>query len=249
MCATARAPERAEALVREARRENLDLAVTRLDVTDDLSVLECVARIVAEEGRLDVLVNNAGVLHLGSVELLPTSTLQETFETNFFGAIRTVRAVLPTMRAQGSGTIVNVASLAGLLAAPPMNWSYAASKAALSKLSDALAWEVEPFGIKVVCVHPGVYGTQIVARASRSSDEESPYRAYEQAIASFFDEAMKKAPDPQTVAEAIVAAVERPADATAVHVLVGEDSEYFANAYRSMRESDYKAMVRPVYGF
>jgi NAD(P)-dependent dehydrogenase (short-subunit alcohol dehydrogenase family) len=247
--ATARAPARAGAVVRAAADEGLDLRVDQLDVTDDASVDSCVGRVLEDAGRIDVLVNNAGVLHLGSVETLPEERLRETFETNFFGVVRTTGAVLPAMRAQRSGTIVNVASAAGLIASPPMNWSYAASKAAVIKLSDALAWEVEPFGIKVVCLEPGFYGTELLTKAARPTDPDSPYRQHEDAIVSFFDQGIEGAPDAQTVASAIVAAVDLPLDATSVHVLVGEDSEHFANAYRAMSEREYKTMVRPIYGF
>jgi NAD(P)-dependent dehydrogenase (short-subunit alcohol dehydrogenase family) len=247
--ATARLPQRADELRRIAQNERLDVRVERLDATDPASVRECVERVRDAAGCIDVLINNAGVLHLGSVELLPEPLLRETFETNLFGVVTVLRAVLPTMRAQQAGTIVNVASAAGLISAPPVNWSYAASKAALGKLSDALAWEVEPFGIKVVCLHPGFYRTQLLTRSARPDDVNSPYRAYEEAIVSFFDEGISSAPDAQIVADAIVAAVERPLDATSVHVLVGEGSEHFANAYRSMSETDYKNMLRPIYGF
>ncbi len=247
--ATSRSPERADELVRIARSDGLEVSVERMDVTDPASVRDCVERVEAAAGRVDVLVNNAGVAHFGSVELLPEPLLRETFETNLLGAVTVLRAVLPTMRARRAGTVVNVASAAGLIAAPPINWSYAASKAALGKLSDALAWELEPFGIKVVCVHPGFYKTQFLARSGRPEDASSPYHAYEEAIVSFFDNGIEAAPNAQIVADAIVAAVERPLDATSVHVLVGEDSEHFADAYRSMSETDYKKMLRPIYGF
>jgi NAD(P)-dependent dehydrogenase (short-subunit alcohol dehydrogenase family) len=246
--ATMRDPARGDALARAAQDEGLDVTIAPLDVTDDGSVRAAVDQVLEAEGRIDVLVNNAGILHLGSVELLPEDAFRATFETNFFGAIRMIRAVLPGMRSQRSGTIVNVSSLAGRLPSPPMNWSYAASKAALGTLSDALAWELEPFGINVACIEPGLYATQIVASAGMPSDEDSPYRAYEEALVSFFREGIKMAADPQVVADAILAAVE-PTNDPSVHVLVGEDSEHFVDAYRSMTEAEYKAMVRPVYGF
>jgi NAD(P)-dependent dehydrogenase (short-subunit alcohol dehydrogenase family) len=129
-----------------------------------------------------------------------------------------------------------------------MTWSYAASKAALGMLSDGLAWEVEPFGVKVVCIEPGLYATRIVGNAGLPANTDSPYRAYEEAMVSFFEEGIKIAPDPQVVADVIVAAVEQARD-TPVHLLVGEGSEHFVGAYRSMSETDYKTMERPFYGF
>jgi NAD(P)-dependent dehydrogenase (short-subunit alcohol dehydrogenase family) len=246
--ATMRNPARGSGLARAAADEGLEVSIAELDVTDDGSVQKAVGSVLEADGRIDVLVNNAGVLHLGSVELLPDAALRSTFETNWFGAIRTIRAVLPAMREQGSGTIVNVSSLAGRLPSPPMNWSHAASKAALSTLSDALAWEVAPLGIKVVCIEPGLFATQIVASAGRPADPGSPYRACEEAMVSFFEAGIGIAADPQIVANAIVAAVEQTGDSP-VHVLVGEDSEHFVAAYRSMSEREYKEMVRPVYGF
>jgi NAD(P)-dependent dehydrogenase (short-subunit alcohol dehydrogenase family) len=246
--ATMRDTTRGDPLVRVAESEGLDVHIARLDVTDDASVREAVGRVLGAEGRIDVLVNNAGVLHLGSVELLPEEALRSTFETNYFGAIRMIRAVLPAMRSQCSGTIVNVSSAAGRLPAPPMNWSYAASKAALGALSDALGWELELFGVSVVCVEPGFYPTQIVANAGLPADPGSPYRRYEEAMVTFFEGGMTVEADPQIVADAIVAAVDRP-DQSPVHVLVGEDSEHFVGLYRSMTEGEYKAMIRPIYGF
>jgi NAD(P)-dependent dehydrogenase (short-subunit alcohol dehydrogenase family) len=247
--ATMRDPARGERLATIVEDEGLDVTIAQLDVTDDGSVRRAVGAVLEADGQIDVLVNNAGVLHLGSVELLAEDALRSTFETNWFGAIRTIRAVLPAMREQGSGTIVNVSSLAGRLPSPPMNWSYAASKAALSTLSDALAWEVGPFGIKVICIEPGLFATQIVASAGRPGDPASPYHAYyEQAMVSFFDEGIKAAADAQIVADAIVESA-RPGSDTPVHVLVGEDSVDFVAAYRSMSEADFKEMVRPIYGF
>jgi NAD(P)-dependent dehydrogenase (short-subunit alcohol dehydrogenase family) len=246
--ATMRDPAKGDQLVRAAESEGLDVDIARLDVTDDASVSEAVGQVLDAAGRVDVLVNNAGVLHLGSVELLPEEALRSTFETNFFGAIRMIRAVLPAMRSQRSGTIVNVASAAGRLPAPPMNWSYAASKAALGALSDALGWELEPFGVNVVCVEPGFYPTQIVANAGMPADPGSPYRSYEEAMVTFFQGGMTVEADPQVVANAILAAVDRPAQSP-VHVLVGEDSKHFVDLYRSMTEGEYKAMIRPIYGF
>src|SRR5579884_261458 len=156
--ATMRNAERGKELLDEA--EAVDLEVLDLDVTSDESVGRAVAQVLERDGTVDVVVNNAGIVHMGSVELLPDALMRETFETNVFGPLRVLRAVLPTMRAQGSGTVVNVSSCAGRVPGLPIHGSYMASKHALSVLSDSLAMEVKPLGIRVVCIEPGFFRSE-----------------------------------------------------------------------------------------
>ena len=164
--ATMRHAERGKELHDEAAAEALDLEVLELDVTSDESVGEAVAQVLERDGTVDVVVNNAGIVHLGSVELLPDALMRDTFETNVFGPLRVLRAVLPTMRAQGSGTVVNVSSCAGRVGGLPIHGSYMASKHALSVLSDSLASTVKPFGIRVVCIEPGFFRTPIFTKST-----------------------------------------------------------------------------------
>ncbi|TCP30890.1 NADP-dependent 3-hydroxy acid dehydrogenase YdfG [Scopulibacillus darangshiensis] len=214
--------------------EQLPIIILKLDVTDDHSVKQAVSKVLDKEGRIDVLVNNAGMGCLGSVEFLSDTMLRTAFETNFFGVIRMLRAVLPAMRAQGSGTIVNVSSIDGRIPGKPINWGYAASKHSLGVLSDALALEVEPFGIKVRQIEPGFFATKILtnrkllekenaAANDERSDVDSPYRKFEEAVRGFAEGNMQHSDDPQIVAEAIIEAVNTEAFFP-VHYPVGEEA-------------------------
>jgi NAD(P)-dependent dehydrogenase (short-subunit alcohol dehydrogenase family) len=130
------------------------------DVTDDHSVEQAVATVLDREGRLDILVNNAGMGIAGPVENTTIEQAKAQFEVNFFGALRVCRAVLPAMRSQRSGYIVNVGSIGGILAIPYQSM-YSASKFALEGLSEALRMEVRPFGIRVVIIEPGDHKTAL----------------------------------------------------------------------------------------
>ena len=170
--ATRRAPARATALSELARRDSLPITVMRMDVDSDASVSETLGEVLASRGHIDVLVNNAGIAQLGSVEELPLSTFREVMETNYFGALRCIQAVLPGMRARKSGLIVNVTSVAGRLASPAQS-SYCASKFALEALSESLAAEVKGHGIRVAIVEPGIIATPIFGK--EKVDANSPY--------------------------------------------------------------------------
>jgi NAD(P)-dependent dehydrogenase (short-subunit alcohol dehydrogenase family) len=129
--------------------------VLSLDVTKEADLERAVQTIVAEQGRIDVLVNNAGVGHYAAAEDMPLEQARQLFEVNLFGPGRLVQLVLPHMRAQHSGRIVNVSSIGGEIAFPPGAW-YHASKHALEGYSDALRQEVRRFGIAVVLIQPGI---------------------------------------------------------------------------------------------
>src|SRR5437899_1352247 len=146
--ATMRNPERGAGEIQEiAAQESLPLTVLPLDVNDDASVKAGVAQVLVQSGRVDVLVNNAGIGMHGSVEELPVADFKRAMETNFFGALRCIQAVVPGMRERRHGVIVNVSSVAGRFSSAPQA-PYAASKWALEAASESLAQEVKPFGIR-----------------------------------------------------------------------------------------------------
>lgn len=134
----------------------------RMDVRDDISVANAVGQVLAAAGRLDAVINNAGVGIAGSVEDTTVAEAKDLFETNFFGALRVTRAALPHLRAAGGGTIVNVSSIGGRIALP-FQGLYSASKFALEGLTEALRMELRPFGIRVVLVEPGDTRTPFTA--------------------------------------------------------------------------------------
>ncbi|MFH9612733.1 SDR family oxidoreductase [Streptomyces pratensis] len=226
--ACVRDPASAGELLGRARAENLTLDVPRLDVTDDASVAAAVDGVLERHGAIDVLVNNAGIDRSGAVELMPQDEARAVLETNFWGPVRTVRAVLPGMRARGSGVIVNVSSLAGRTFAVPHGGFYAAGKAALGTLSEALSAEVRPFGIRVVCLEPGSYASRInrgstAGAAPPKPSEADPYAADSAWTARFLARVQEGAGDCGEVAEAVMAAVDDPG--TPLHLPVGKDAE------------------------
>ncbi|NDL57953.1 SDR family NAD(P)-dependent oxidoreductase [Phytoactinopolyspora mesophila] len=155
VAATARTPSAMDDLAAEYGSR---LAVLALDVTDREGVLAAVDHAVARFDRLDVVVNNAGIASYGAVEEFTEADARAQLETNFFGALWVSQAVLPRLREQGSGHIVQISSIGGL-AAFPTTGLYSASKWALEGMSEALAMEVAPFGIKLTIVEPGGYWT------------------------------------------------------------------------------------------
>lgn len=156
-----------------------------MDVTDDASMEAGIARIVAEQGRIDVLVNNAGYGSYGALEDVPMAEARAQMEVNVFGAARLTQLVLPHMRAQRSGTIVNVTSMGGKITTPLGAW-YHATKFALEAISDCLRMEVAPFGIDVVVIEPGGVKSEwsgIAAEKVRETSGTGPYAAQGQAVA------------------------------------------------------------------
>jgi NAD(P)-dependent dehydrogenase (short-subunit alcohol dehydrogenase family) len=191
--ATMRNPNKSkkEGLVNVANRERLPLQVIPLDVVDNKSVKEAIGRITTEQGRIDVLVNNAGYLLLGPLEELSIEEFKEQFETNFFGVIRVTQAVLPIMRRQRQGTIVNIISIAGRIGFP-LSSPYVSSKFALEGLSESIGYELEQFGINVVLIEPGVIktnfannlkiGKKIATTANTRSTDNPYYSPYSEII-------------------------------------------------------------------
>jgi NAD(P)-dependent dehydrogenase (short-subunit alcohol dehydrogenase family) len=194
--------------------------VAALDVTDEQQVEAAVRAAVKRFGRVDVLVNNAGYGMVGAVEESAEGEFRPMFETNVFGLIRVTQAVLPQMRRQGSGHIVNVSSIGGLVATPGFGM-YNATKFAVEGLSEALAQEVGPLGIGVTIVEPGPFRTKFLGKAggeaaSKIADYDGTagkMRAY------FVEQDGKQRGDPQKVAEAMVKAVE--AEHPPLHLLLG----------------------------
>ena len=173
VAAAMRNPARAPELANVAERERLPITVFTMDVDSDGSVHESIAQIGRTMGSIDVLVNNAGIERMGSVEHLPLTDFRAVMETNYFGVIRCIQAVLPSMRARRSGCIINIASVAGQIALSPMA-SYTASKYALEALSECLAQEVKPFGVRVAIVEPGIIDTAM-SRNIGTADAPSIY--------------------------------------------------------------------------
>ena len=179
-----------------AAAENLPLTVLSMDVDSDESVSSCIAGI---REPIDVLVNNAGVSADGAVEEVPLQTFRAVMETNYFGALRCIQAVLPGMREARSGCIVNISSVAGRVWCAPLT-PYAASKAALEALSEALAGEVKAFNIRVAIVEPGVIDTAMARDIASESASKYPHAAR---FARFFRAVLTQPVAPEVVANTI----------------------------------------------
>jgi len=197
--ATMRNPARAPELGRRASAEGLPISILTMDVDSDQSVSDCFASVYRQEAHIDVLVNNAGVERHGSVEELPVEAFRATMETNYFGALRAIRQVLPRMRERGSGCIVNVTSVAGKISSSPLG-AYAASKFALEAVSEALAQEMKPFGVRVAIVEPGIIDTPM----AHAIDDAPPSR-YRQGrhLAALFQASLEHGTPPSAVAAVI----------------------------------------------
>ena len=226
--------------LREAREsEGLDLEVLRLDVTDNASIEEAMAE--ALPGGLDVLVNNAGWAGGAPLEIVPEEQHRAMFDANYFGAIRMVQAVLPHMRERRSGTIVNLTSIAGLIAMPNQV-PYTASKWALEGASEALAHEVRRFGVRVKIIEPGVIMTSIFENAKGQTffDRSSPYLDLMRRNGKFYSAGHRANQPPEIVADAILDAVE--SDSDRLRYVVGTDAESILRGRRAMRDEEWVAM-------
>ncbi len=182
-----------------------------LDVSDDASVARAVEIILAKEGRLDILVNNAGFGIAGAVEDTSIDEVRAQFDVNFFGVLRVCRAVLPGMRQQKAGYIVNIGSIGGLIAIPFQGF-YSASKFALEGFSEALRLEVRPFGIQVVLIEPGDHRTSFTQnrRSTVGSGAGSAYRdRFERAIARMAADE-QGGPDPEGIARLLHKVLSKP---------------------------------------
>jgi NAD(P)-dependent dehydrogenase (short-subunit alcohol dehydrogenase family) len=199
-----------------ASEKRLPLETLELDVCDDASVQEGVRKIIDSVGRIDVLINNAGVAYMGTVEDLSLEDWQRQFDTNLFGAVRVTQAVLPHMRARRRGRVLMMSSVAGLISAP-IQGAYSSTKHALEGLSNALRYEVYPFGIDVVLIEPGYIVTGIqqaaleLTKGYTDKFKSSPYAAlYAKFFASAKEARSKSKTTPEDCARIMLEAVEAP---------------------------------------
>jgi NAD(P)-dependent dehydrogenase (short-subunit alcohol dehydrogenase family) len=242
--ATMRNLNKSENIKSVATKENLPIHINQLDVTDDISIKNAVQAIFSEVGRIDVLVNNAGYALNGAFEDLTIDEIKAQFETNLFGVIRTSQAILPIMRKQQFGIIVNMSSGAGRLGYPGGS-AYISTKFAVEGLSESMAYELEPFGIKVVLVEPGVIRTNFanaMVVAKKSQDPNSPYSQLMQKIASSFEHMMENGSSPDLVAKVVVKAVT--SENPSLRYLAGKDIETWMEGKRNMSDEEFYKMMK-----
>jgi NAD(P)-dependent dehydrogenase (short-subunit alcohol dehydrogenase family) len=227
-----------------ASTENLPLQVVQVDVNDKKSVKEAITKIVTEKERIDVLVNNAGYGLFGSLEDVSIEEMKAQFETNFFGVIRVTQLVLPIMRKQKSGTIVNVSSVGGRIGLPVLS-AYHSTKFALEGLSESMSYELEPFGIRVVIIEPGVIRTNIMNSsiiAKKAQDPKSPYFLLIQKVENNFKLMMEnESSPPEEVAKVILGVVT--SENPQLRYTVGNDAATMIQARVSMSDNQFKKMI------
>jgi NAD(P)-dependent dehydrogenase (short-subunit alcohol dehydrogenase family) len=184
-----------------ASKENLPITIVKLDVDSDNSVQDAFKNIFKEKGHIDVLVNNAGIGGGGPVELIPIAVFRQIMETNFFGGLRCIKAVVPSMRERQSGCIINITSVAGQIGSS-LQGAYAASKWAFEGLSECLAQELSPFNVRVAIVEPGVIATRMTT-TPRPVPPPNPYSPSMRRIGAYFAAALKTPSSPFEVANTV----------------------------------------------
>ena len=236
VAATMRNPHRAPELARITAKERLPITISAMDVDSDASVKEGIGRVVKEGGPVDVLVNNAGIERTGSVEEVSLAEFRAVMETNYFGAIRCIQAVLPAMRKRRSGCIINVASVAGRIANSPMA-PYTASKFALEALSESLAQEAKPFNVRVVIVEPGIIDTAM-SRRVETTQTPSPY-PQQRRFAAMFTASLKNPVPPSVVGEKVLEIVD--SGTWQLRHPVGPDAVPFLQWRKAMSDEEWVA--------
>ena len=213
-------------------------------MTDENSIKNAIQSILSESGRIDLLVNNAGYGMTGAFEDIGMDEIKSLYETNVFGVIRVTQAVLPIMRKQGSGRIINISSGAGRIGYPGGS-AYVSSKFALEGLSESMAYEIEQFGIKTVLVEPGFVKTNIAENmviSKKTQDPNSPYSQMMQMMSSSQERMMGNGSDADLVASVVVEAAT--AKEPNLRYLAGKDVQQMVAAKKSMSDEEFQKMMK-----
>lgn len=270
--ATMRDTRKSDNIEKIANNENLPLKVLSMDVDNDDSVKNAIYKILDEKKKIEILVNNAGYGLFGALEEISMDEAKKQFETNLFGAMRTIKEILPTMRKQKNGIIINVTSLAGVVGIPA-ECIYVSTKFALEGLSESISYELQPFGIKVIIIEPGVINTNFVPNIKFSNktdgkllqtlmkqEEKSEINYsnndikkknssyYSNTIDTFLSHyfsAMNNAPSPKEVATVILEAIKNASNSSEYlfRHTVGEDAKTFAQAKKNMSDSQLHEFI------
>lgn len=241
--ATMRNPSKSNILIDLAKKDLLPLQVLELDVDDESSVKDAIGKIIQEKKSIDVLINNAGYALVGAIEDLTMNEIKAQFETNLFGVIRVIQSVLPVMRKQQSGTIVNVSSIAGRIGFP-LTPAYVSSKFALEGLSESMRYELAQFAIKVILIEPGVVKTNFGSNLKMgrvTTDIRSPYAEIMQKRITGFKSRFEKGLSPFEVAKVILKAVT--SDNAEPRYLVGDDAIMLAHTKKNMSDGEFEELM------
>jgi short-subunit dehydrogenase len=245
--ATMRNPEKSNLITKTATSEKLPLQALPIDVNIEKSVTDGIDRILNESERIDVLVNNAGFDLTGPLEETSMDEIKVQFETNLFGAIRTMQAVIPTMRKQRSGKIVNITSVGGKLAIP-FHSGYHGTKFALEGISESIQYELDPFGIKIIIIEPGAVGSSFwknmknATKSSNLTDGESPYVSMMSNMSAALKQMEQNSIPPSEVANMIVNAVTT--DNPDFRYVVGKDAIMALEAKANLSDLEFRRLVK-----
>ncbi|WP_150304105.1 SDR family oxidoreductase [Pseudomonas saliphila] len=238
-----------EELLEETQKRNLSIHTVKLDVQDSTSIRDAVKDVMAKEGRIDVLVNNAGYGLVATIEDGTDEEIFKQFDVNVFGLIKMTREVLPHMRQAGSGVIINISSFLGKMGLPLLA-HYNASKYAVEGITDSLRFEVAPFGIRVHSVLAGLFGTNFVKKGlvanSNTTSEDSPYKTLVSHFVPIVAAAINDGPDPLPIAEAVKAIIED--ENSDIAVKVGAESEQFVPLRKTLDDKAFEAKVKETFG-
>lgn len=242
--ATMRNTEKGESLNSIAKNENIPIKILQLDVTDESSVNTAIKTIYDESRQIDVLINNAGYGLVGAFEDVSMEEIKSQFKTNFFGLIRVTQAVLPIMRNQNSGRIVNISSGAGRFGYPTGS-IYVSTKFAVEGLSESIAYEVEPFGVKIILVEPGVIRTNFFNASTitkKSLNPVSPYFKMFQSMGSGISEMLENGSTPELIAKTVLDAVT--SDNPKIRYPAGNDVKQWLESKKKMSDEDFFNMMK-----
>ena len=239
--ATMRNMNKSKEITEVSKRENLPLRVMQLDVNDDRSVADAIKNILNEKKSIEVVVNNAGYGLMGSVEDSSLDEIKAQFETNFFGAIRVIKEVIPIMRKQRSGTIVNVSSVAGRIGFP-MGSAYVSSKFALEGLSESMSYELKQFGIKIVLIEPGVINTNFAfATPKKALEANSSYSQLMNKMEENLFSTIANGTPPKDVANVILHSITK--ESPEHRYLVGNDAVELINARKNSTDEEFEKII------
>jgi NAD(P)-dependent dehydrogenase (short-subunit alcohol dehydrogenase family) len=265
--ATMRDIQKSKEIERIAQQENLPIRIVEMDVDNDNSVKTTIEKITSERNRIDILVNNAGYGLFGALEDLPMEEIKRQYETNVFGVIRVSQNVLPIMRSQRDGIIINISSVSGLAGIPSQS-VYVSTKFALEGLSESLSFEVETYGMKIILIEPGVINTGFVEdmvvpdkyninknrqavqkSVNRDNNSLSYYNNTIEKFLSFYYTAMSNAPHPKIVANEIIQAIEKVSKEKEevgpfLRVAVGSDAKKYSKLKRELADSEYHKLLK-----
>ena len=236
-------------LLEKAKEKGVQVNIVPLDVTQTQSIQQAVKSVIEKEGKIDVLVNNAGFGLLATLEEGTDEEMFKQFDVNVFGLIKTTREVIPYMRKAKSGVIINISSFLGKMGLPLLS-HYNASKYAVEGITDSLRFEVTPFNIRVHSVLAGLFGTNFVKKGlvanSKTTSDTSPYKELVAHFVPIVGAAINEGPSPMPIAQAIKDIIEN--ENSEIAVKVGTEAETFVPLRKALSDKDFEEKIKVTFG-